>query len=218
MWFKQVIVTLLSMGFLWSMAPVAAPPSIQVAQTSITTPKVIRFRVIANSDNPVDQAVKLDVRDAVLRILEPRLDHVATYGQAQKILQTIKSKIDRTADQVLAYQGVPYRARVSLGMTVFPTKAYGSWVLPAGHYMALLITLGRGDGHNWWCVLFPSLCFIDMGNALAVPYSTTVTPRTSSPPPSVPWSPSPSAVSPLSGRIRVSWAIPRPIRDFLNWL
>ncbi len=176
-------------------------------------PQVIRFRVIANSDNPVDQAVKLDVRDRVLTTLEPLLDRVRNRQLAAQRIERVKGKLIREANLVLAAHHVDYRARVTWTTTVFPTKAYGTWVLPAGRYQALLITLGRGQGHNWWCVLYPSLCFVDMGNALAVrqplrPLNTAIVVH-------------PSQVRHghlnrgSSGRIRVSWTTPRLLRVLL---
>ncbi len=215
MWLKQVLVAVLSLGFLLNVAP---GPEVGVTtthaiSTRIVTPKVIRFRVIANSDNPIDQAVKLDVRDAVLRVLEPRLDQVTTFAQAQSVLKKMDQQVLKVANQVLKSQKVPYQARVTLGTTAFPTKVYGSWVLPAGRYTALLVTLGRGDGHNWWCVLFPSLCFIDMGNAVAVPYRATLTK-----PAPLPQQMVPSSSDSGTGHIAVSWLPPNFIRHLIRWL
>jgi stage II sporulation protein R len=152
---------------------VLSPPGERVSaaplSTPITIPHVIRFRVIANSDNPLDQAVKLAVRDRVLNVLDPVLNGLHSRREAGQRIRAMLPRLDEVADAVLVHDHMPYRARVEWTTTLFPTKAYGSWVLPAGRYQALLIILGRGQGHNWWCVLFPSLCFIDMGNALAVP-------------------------------------------------
>ena len=212
MWVKQVMVSILAIGFLWSIAPVtrSAPPSVA---HPISTPRVIRFRVIANSDNPIDQAVKLDVRDAVLRILEPRLEAAHSVTQARNILDQATRQIQIVADQVLQQEHVPYLAHVTLGTSVFPTKAYGSWILPAGHYTALLVKLGKAQGHNWWCVLYPSLCFVDMGNAVAVPYQSTI-----SNPAFAPVHRGAPTSTLRTGKIRVSWQSPRLLRYLLNWL
>ena len=213
MWFKQVLVSVVSLGFLLNVAPRPEPGvTTHPVSTPIVTPKVIRFRVIANSDNPIDQAVKLDVRDAVLRVLEPHLDQVTTFAQAKNVLKKLDARVLKVANQVLKSEKAPYQARVTLGTTVFPTKVYGSWVLPAGRYTALLVTLGRGDGHNWWCVLFPSLCFIDMGNAVAVPYQATLAkpiPVVQQTMPAQPEDP---------GHIAVSWSPPNFLRHLIQWL
>lgn len=85
------------------------------------------------------------------------------------VIASERTQLSGVANQVLSQYHMRYRASVQLTETVFPTKVYGTWVLPAGRYTALLIKLGKADGHNWWCVLYPSLCFIDMTNGVAVP-------------------------------------------------
>ncbi|SMC07653.1 Stage II sporulation protein R (spore_II_R) [Sulfobacillus thermosulfidooxidans DSM 9293] len=234
MWIKQILLSLFAMSFLWSLAPqpgqglVSPNRPAKLSQTSISPPPVIRFRVIANSDNPVDQAVKLDVRDHVLAVLDPLLVHAKTRQQAASILASHIKTITRVADDVLRINHVSYQAHVSLTTTEFPTKAYGSWVLPAGKYQALLVILGKGQGHNWWCVLFPSLCFIDMSNAVAIPVSPAsgqagVEEPESSPtvPESVPALPvripHPVPAS-LRGHIRVSWSLPGFVNHLLGWI
>ena len=222
MWMKQLLFSLLGMTLIWSMAPLASSQTSHVSMQSpvhVATPPVIRFRVIANSDNPIDQAVKLDVRDEILATLEPQLNGVKSRRVAAERIAALKGRLSQVANQVLTAHQVSYRARVKWTKTQFPTKAYGSWVLPAGTYQALLIVLGKGAGHNWWCVLFPSLCFIDMGNALAVPASTPASPVTPSvvPPPIIhhqTHSKGGSARRPL-GHIRVSWTSPRFFTTFL---
>ncbi len=135
----------------------------------LVVPRVIRLRVIANSDNPIDQAVKLSVRDLVLEVLKPRMTHVHTRAQALRVISTSQGPLVSIADRLLRRWHLGYQAHISLARTEFPTKAYGRLILPAGSYMALLVKLGQAQGHNWWCVLYPSLCFIDMSNGLAVP-------------------------------------------------
>lgn len=211
------------------------PAKMAHASQAISIPHVIRFRVIANSDNPADQAVKLKVRDAVLRVLEPLLQHAHNEQGAARRIKAEQSAVNQTANHVLQSMHFPYRATVKFTHTTFPTKAYGSWVLPAGRYRALLVILGKGQGHNWWCVLFPSMCFIDMNQGLAVPVQRTA--LAASPPTSmngsVPSSktlahssqssssPSTSASMPPkkarpAGHIRVSWALPHFLRALDN--
>lgn len=230
MWLKHWLLALLGMTLIWGMAPPLAASS---TPTHVTIPHVIRFRVIANSDNPLDQAVKLDVRDRILETLDPALNGLKNPREAAARIRALEPELSAEANQVLADNHVAYRARVEWTRTLFPTKAYGSWVLPAGRYRALLIVLGQGAGHNWWCVLFPSLCFIDMGNALAVPTSTAVaspqhpvarqarrriprktipTPPTKATPPRKPPVP---RLHPEGGRIHVEWTTPRFFTTFL---
>jgi len=166
----------------------------------ITMPRVIRFRVIANSDSPIDQAVKLDVRDSVLTVLESHLVKDHSESQAMATLARVRGEVARVANQVLSQLGVRYRAQVLLTRTLFPTKVYGTWVLPAGRYQALLIKLGAADGHNWWCVLYPSLCFIDMTNGVAVPERAAASLR-------------PGRVRLRKDAFSVSWRVPKFIRE-----
>lgn len=215
---KHWILTVLAIIGLWG--AVAKPTGLTTRP--VATPQVIRFRVIANSDNPIDQAIKLDVRDRVLEALDPHLNGVKSRSVAVRRIEAMKSQLSQTANEVLRAHHVDYQAHVSWTRTVFPTKAYGSWVLPAGHYQALLITLGQGQGHNWWCVLYPSLCFVDMGNALAVPEPAPV----STPPITHPIVPHHAKrvvkakhhLVPATGRIRVSWTTPRFFATFLALL
>ena len=118
---------------------------------------VLRLHVVANSDSAADQALKLQVRDALLR--ESRLFAAAeTKQQAAKCVQTQLDALQSTAARVIRQQGYSYDVAVSLEHTAFPTRTYGSVTLPAGRYRALRITLGSGEGKNWWCVMFPPLC------------------------------------------------------------
>lgn len=153
-------------------------PGAAVRAAAVRPPDVLRFRVIANSDSPWDQAVKNAVRDAVLARLDPVLARVLTAEAAERAVRAHLGAVRAAVGAVLRTDGAPYGATVSLGRTLFPPKAYGTWLLPGGRYQALVIRLGRGAGHNWWCVLFPTLCFVDMGSGLAVP----VAPHPAAPP------------------------------------
>jgi len=123
---------------------------------------LIRLHVVANSDSPPDQAVKLKVRDAVLDYLTPYLLTARNRSEARAIVIKHYAAIENVARQTLAGAGLTYEPRLELGRFTFPTKTYGSLTLPAGEYDALRITLGRGEGANWWCVLFPPLCLLDI--------------------------------------------------------
>lgn len=162
MWWKALWMTVAllslsaSQGGVWPRANAPIPLS-----------QVVRLRVIGNSDSPVDQAVKLDVRDTVLDLLKPSLAHVQTEHQLLRALRRDRVRVADRTNQVLDHLGVHYESRVSLTRTLFPTKIYGSWVLPSGTYTAFLVKLGHAQGHNWWCVLYPSLCFMPGARANA---------------------------------------------------
>ena len=115
--------------------------------------RLVRLHVIAASDSAADQAEKLAVRDAVLRCLSPKLQGAESAGEARRIVESAKPLILRAA-RTATDQPV----RVEFGTEHYPTRDYGAFALPAGEYDSLRITLGAGEGKNWWCVIFPPLC------------------------------------------------------------
>ena len=123
--------------------------------------KILRFHVLANSDAKDDQNVKLKVRDAVGHMLGQKLKKVTDRAQTEKIVQDHMDEIIETAEKTLHKNGYTYGASARLANVDFPVKTYGDYTFPAGKYRALQITLGKGEGHNWWCVLYPNLCFLD---------------------------------------------------------
>ncbi len=121
----------------------------------------IRLRVLANSDSPQDQAVKRHVRDAIVEQMTSWAQGPQTIEQARLTIKSRLHELEQIVGKVLEARGFKYGYQVELGVVPFPTKMYGKTVYPAGDYEALRITLGSGDGQNWWCVLFPPLCFVD---------------------------------------------------------
>ena len=119
---------------------------------------LIRFHVVANSDSEEDQAVKLQVRDAVLASLQEDLESIGDVEQARAYLQANLPKIQAIANQALEAAGCDCEAVVTLCREAFDTRYYDTFTLPAWVYEALRITIGAGEGHNWWCVAFPTLC------------------------------------------------------------
>ena len=129
---------------------------------------LIRLHVLANSDSPSDQQLKLNVRDAVIAYLAPYLEHAATKTVARQIVLEHKDKLIDIAKQTIVKNGADYPVDIQIGMFDFPIKSYGTLVLPAGNYEAVRILIGRAEGKNWWCVLFPPLCFVDITYAGAI--------------------------------------------------
>ena len=122
----------------------------EAAQTQLAG-HVIRLHVLANSDSAADQALKLQVRDAVLA-------HTSNAGEATRVLEENLSELTQTARQEIAARGSAYPVAVRLEETWFPTRTYENVSLPAGNYLALRVLIGEAAGKNWWCVVFPSLC------------------------------------------------------------
>ena len=119
---------------------------------------VIRLHVVAASDSETDQAVKLQIRDAVVAQLQDALDAIPTAEDAREFLLEHLDEIEDTANAVLEQAGFSDRVTVSLDREAFETRVYDTFTLPAGVYESLRIVVGDGEGQNWWCVVFPSLC------------------------------------------------------------
>lgn len=136
---------------------------------------VIRFHVIANSDSPADQALKLKVRDQVIQAMGPVLAGAGNVKEAGEKVDSNLGLIQATAEKAISENGFSYPVKVVHGNFQFPEKTYrinsgpdggaGELTLPAGDYQAVRVIIGSGRGANWWCVLFPPLCFVspDLG-------------------------------------------------------
>lgn len=126
--------------------------------------QVLRFHILADSDETSAQEIKLLVRDAVLTYLHSEavsLSEAASAKEAEAILTPLLPSIKEVIDGTLSSLSAPYSSSVRLTTRFFPIKQYGSLMLPPGDYRALEITLGSGAGRNWWCMLYPSLCFTE---------------------------------------------------------
>lgn len=131
--------------------------------------QLIRFHVLANSDSEQDQKLKRAVRDAILKEVSPQLAVSRSLDESRTILKQLSPEMENIGRLVVTDWGKDYSVHTEYGHFSFPTKSYGSLVLPAGDYEALRIVIGEGKGSNWWCVLFPPLCFIDIEQSTAVP-------------------------------------------------
>ena len=120
--------------------------------------RVLRLHVLANSDTEADQALKLRVRDRVLAEVRPLLTGVTDAKEAEAVLSEHLPALSAAAAEEIARQGYAYPVAVTLEDVWFPTRYYDAAALPAGTYRALRVVIGSGEGHNWWCVVFPSLC------------------------------------------------------------
>ena len=120
--------------------------------------KVVRLHVLANSDSQADQDLKLQVRDAILDQAETILREAHDRREAEVALRQALPELQRLAGEAVAAAGYDYPVTAEQTGTVFPTREYDSFTLPAGEYLALRVVIGAGEGHNWWCVVFPPLC------------------------------------------------------------
>lgn len=118
---------------------------------------ILRLHIIANSDADIDQTIKLTVRDEVISAQKD----IFTNGVKKVLNKEEKEKILKITQKVLEENSVSYSAKIDMGEFYFPTKKYDNITLPAGRYRAVRIVLGEGEGKNWWCVMYPPLCFCD---------------------------------------------------------
>lgn len=123
--------------------------------------KILRLHVIANSDTEEDQALKLKVKDGIVSYLKEILKEADDLETAKEIAGSRLQELETIAKNIITQEGYAYSVTASLGEQEFPVKMYGDLTFPAGIYQALQIKIGGHQGKNWWCVLFPSLCFVD---------------------------------------------------------
>ena len=125
----------------------------------------LRIHIRANSNLEAEQAVKYLVKDAVVNYLTPYIAECNTKEKAQSMLKEQLFAVQEVADSVLEKSGFDYKSNAEIRQEKFPTRKYGQLTLDAGFYDALIIELGSGEGDNWWCVVYPPLCFTGQGSA-----------------------------------------------------
>ncbi len=119
---------------------------------------VVRLHVLANSDSEEDQALKLKVRDALLAVTSPLIEGCTDRAEAERILRDAEPQLLRAAQAVIADEGYDYPVAITFCEEEYPEREYGEFTFPAGTYLSMRVLIGEGEGHNWWCVLFPPLC------------------------------------------------------------
>lgn len=133
--------------------------------------KIIRFHVIANSDSNADQALKLKVKEAVVNYTAELLCNSKSISETEDLLSSHTNDIISIANNVISENDYDYPVTAEITDTYFPTKSYGSYTFPPGTYRAFQIKIGEAKGKNWWCVLYPPLCFIDISHGTVNPES-----------------------------------------------
>ncbi len=127
---------------------------------------VFRLHVIANSDSDEDQNLKYQVRDALLNYMNGICSNCSSKDEAIKIVAEHQEEFKQVALSTIKDKGYNYTVKIKIGNFEFPTKKYGDITLPAGLYDALRVEIGEAEGKNWWCVMFPSLCFVDVSSGI----------------------------------------------------
>ena len=123
---------------------------------------VFRLHVIANSDSTEDQNLKYTVRDNLISHMNTLCKNCSSKEEAIKLVTENKSNFQKIAENIIRENGFNYSVNIEIGNFEFPTKTYGDISFPAGYYDALKVQIGEANGQNWWCVMFPPLCFIDV--------------------------------------------------------
>lgn len=136
------------------------------AVTADISNSVFRLHVIANSNSEEDQNLKYKVRDALIEYMNSISKGVSSKEEAIKIAEENKENFYNIAKKVINDNGFNYNVNINIGNFSFPTKTYGDISLPAGFYDALKVEIGEASGRNWWCVMFPSLCFVDVSEGI----------------------------------------------------
>lgn len=127
---------------------------------------VFRLHVIANSDTKEDQALKLKVRDQLLNYMNSLTEDCTSKEEVIEIAKIHEADFQKIAKEVIEENGFDYEVTAKIGTSDFPTKYYGDIALPAGTYDALKVEIGKAEGQNWWCVMFPPLCFVDVSTGI----------------------------------------------------
>ncbi|MBD8069523.1 stage II sporulation protein R [Bacillus sp. PS06] len=146
----------------------ASEPAAQGQDPLVIPDEAIRLRILANSDSDKDQELKRKIRDEVNKEITLWVQELTSIDDARAEIKNRLDEIEVIVEEVLKRENSMQDYKVEFGNVDFPTKLYGKFLYPAGQYEAILITLGEGNGANWWCVLFPPLCFLDFSNGEAV--------------------------------------------------
>lgn len=128
-------------------------------QRAIERGELVRIHILAQDDTEGQQAIKLHVRDAVIAAFTPYLEEAKNSREAARIVRQNLTLAQETAQKATREMGATYPVFAAFGVYDFPTRVYGNEIVPAGEYPALRILLGEGKGRNWWCVMYPPLCF-----------------------------------------------------------
>lgn len=142
--------------------------SISYANNTISnlSNSVFRLHVIANSNSEEDQNLKYLVRDELISYMNNLCTNVSSKEEAVFIAKEHSEDFNKIAKKVIKEKGFDYDVKISIGNFAFPTKQYGDITLPSGFYDALKVEIGKSEGKNWWCVMFPTLCFVDVSNGI----------------------------------------------------
>ena len=160
--FKRFLVVLILFSFF---VFISALSYVNAVSNDISN-SVFRLHVIANSDSKEDQELKYKVRDSLLKYMNKISKNCTSKDEVISLAEAHKEDFYKIAKQTIKENGYNYPVNISIGNFEFPTKTYGDISLPAGYYDALKVEIGNASGQNWWCVMFPPLCFVDVSSGI----------------------------------------------------
>ncbi len=135
----------------------------------------LRIHIRANSNSAIDQNVKYEIKDEVVKFLTPYLSTVPSKQKAIDIINTLSSQIENICEDKLSARGFNYKANVKINNEYFPTRTYGNTTLESGYYDAVIVELGEAKGDNWWCVMYPPLCFVNnFSSSIQIKYKSKI--------------------------------------------
>lgn len=160
--FMNILIGFVILGLVLNLSGVLNVTKAEEKEVEEISEKLIRFHVIANSDSKEDQELKLKVRDKVIEYIYPKLKESKSIEESRQILKENDKAIKEIAIKEIKANKYNYEVDTTLSYEKFPVKTYGNITLPQGNYEAYRIIIGNGEGQNWWCVMFPPLCFVDI--------------------------------------------------------
>lgn len=126
----------------------------------------LRIHIVANSNSQGDQDIKYEIKDKIVEYLTPQIESCSTKSEFEKVLQQNLTEICRITNEIVAHNNLDYNSSAKVGKEYIPTRAYDNFTLESGIYDSLIVTLGEGKGDNWWCVVYPPLCFLEQDTLL----------------------------------------------------
>ncbi len=165
---KTILYMFTSLIFLMMSWEMQSMSTVAAGQEGVIPEEAIRLRILANSDSAKDQWLKREIRNRVNEEITIWVEQLDNIENARTVIESRLDRIEEIVTNELFKLGIDDEFTVEFDEVQFPTKLYGNIVYPAGIYESVLITIGEGKGENWWCVLFPPLCFVDFTNGDAI--------------------------------------------------
>lgn len=163
----MLILSVFIICFVYIIHPYIQKNNIKSSSQGISD-KIIRFHIRANSDKKEDQELKLKIRDEILGVMGEKFKNTKSLDESRVVIKDNMEEMKVIAEEVIKNESQNYDVNVSLGQDYFPLRRYGSMIFPQGQYETLLVEIGEAKGQNWWCVMFPPICFVDITHSVAL--------------------------------------------------